>query len=164
MYPSKRPPILCLPVLALALVGACDDLPPSEGSCMAPDPWAEQEQAALDYEASEDFNPETHAQMLQELGFCEYGPGQMDEVFPGLNQDEFDIVRICDPESCDACVADELDENLRARYLQKQRNQGCEESTIGISEYARGCFGAYELAGESMCCYSAAIVSDCLVD
>ena len=145
---------------------ACSARPTAEPACLPEDPWVDEREAAREYQESEDFSPDVHAQMLRAIGFCEYEHEEMGDVFPNYEWRDVDFYSDCRAgDECQSCDPEEVDDYLRSSYAQAQEEKGCAPDEREVLEYERGCVAQVisEDTGEPQCCYSAVIVSECPV-
>lgn len=142
---------------------SCSDPAHPEADCFPQDPWADERAAAAEYAESEDFRPDEYDRMIHEIGFCEYGPEEIGEIFPDHEGITVDFPSYCqEAESCEQCVGEEIDEGIREVYSALQDIRDCPADPRAILAYERGCVTFVEVAdGGPRCCYSAAVVSEC---
>jgi hypothetical protein len=122
--------------------------------------------AAAAYAESEDFRPDEYDRLLRAIGFCEYGPDELREIFPEHDASILDRAWYCvEGSTCEQCVGEEIDDGIRKEYSSQQDVRNCPAEPRAILAYERGCVAFVEDAdGGPLCCYSAALVSECPLD
>ncbi|MCX4245154.1 hypothetical protein [Paraliomyxa miuraensis] len=101
--------------------------------------------------------------MLRAIGFCEYGPDEIGDIFPEHAREDINTWSACVPgTSCEQCVGEDIDELIRQSYDQYLDSRGCPVDHRAILAYERGCVAPeIDANGEAECCYSAAMVGEC---
>lgn len=152
-------------VLVSAFVApSCSDPdPPLGDDCFPWDPWVDERAAAAAYAQSEDFQRDEYRRMLLQIGFCEYGPGETRTIFPEHEGKTVDFWGYClEAERCEQCIGEEIDDRIREAYSAEQDRVECPAEPRAILAYERGCVVLVEDADRGpLCCYSAAMVSEC---
>ena len=150
---------------SVLLAPSCSDAePPLGDDCFPWDPWVDERAALGEYAEREDFRPEEYARMIRELGFCEYGPEEKWGIFPEYDDYPVEFSWYCvEGSTCEQCVGEEIDEGIREVYSALQDRFECPPEPRAILAYERGCmtFLEEDADGNSGCCYSAALVSEC---
>lgn len=150
-------------LLGLLTSPSCNDRMPVDDDCFSLDPWKDERDAAAEYAMSSEFRPEEHDRMIRAIGFCEYDPEEIDEIFPDYDRTEVDTWSACiSTATCEQCVGEDIDQRIRQAYDELLDVRGCPSDRRAIMAYQRGCVSAeLDANDESVCCYSAAIISEC---
>jgi len=160
MFVVRWSGLLCLYLLACGPTNG-NDVP---DGCFPPDPWEQARRDIAEYREDPDYQPAVHDDMVQALGFCEYGPAMWGDAFDGYETRAVNQVGVCfpaDASECAECPSGDIVQDLRDAYNEHQDIVGCsaDPAEREILEFELGCV-SHSDSGDQ-CCYSALVASRC---